>query len=161
MRSVSQSVSLFTVPPRGALGARSRYLEMGHIALYTHLAILDTGDRSFRSRQVSTSFRGCGPLGIERPVLRTGSITLLRYVSLPPGTLRQSMGAWSGRLRPPSLEGHDATRPLHVMRRAARSLSLLPLICVERPWTRSRLTWARIVRQRVDVSVGGPPSGIV
>ena len=33
-------------------------------------------------------------MGSERPVLRTGSITLLRYVSLPlrPGTLRQGMG---------------------------------------------------------------------
>ena len=37
----------------------------------------------FDPDRFSTSFRGCGPLGSERPVLRTGSITLLRYVSLP------------------------------------------------------------------------------
>ena len=36
----------------------------------------------FDPDRFSTSFRGCGPLGSERPVLRTGSITLLRYVSL-------------------------------------------------------------------------------
>ena len=60
------------------------HLAMGHIAhCIRTLSYLTREYRSFRSRQVSTSFRGCGPLGIERPVLRTGSITLLRYVSLP------------------------------------------------------------------------------
>ena len=56
-----------------------------HRTVWDTLSYLTREYRSFRSRQVSTSFRGCGPLGIERPVLRTGSITLLRYVSLPNG----------------------------------------------------------------------------
>ena len=56
----------------------------------------------FDPDRFSTSFRGCGPLGSERPVLRTGSITLLRYVSLPNGPHLRALTAsqWSSSSEP-------------------------------------------------------------
>ena len=87
----------------------------------------------FDPDRFSTSFRGCGPLGSERPVLRTGSITLLRYVSLP--VQGRSDRVWARGAEDSDRRVRWATTPPAENMRA-RARALLPLSrSPERPWT--------------------------